>query len=221
MQIIIDGYNLIHTWGWMPSERHPSSLARGRQRMLTRLAQLVPTRARKKVIVVFDAGHWYRIGGIQTLEPNSPTPFLGFDVRFADQYDEADSMIEDLIRRSSNPDKILVVSSDQRLIQAAYRRKATSIRSQDFLDELEKIFPARDGSPNPSDPIQAEANWGSKDKLTQNLQNTDWMTEFNIQANRDLTGADDPQDINPLSNQDDTSETYNPFPPGYGEDLLS
>lgn len=221
MQIIIDGYNLIHTWGWMPSERHPSSLARGRQRMLARLAQFVPTRARKKVMIIFDAGHWYRIGGIQTLKPNSPTSVLGFDVRFADQYDEADSMIEDLIRRSSNPDKILVVSSDQRLIQAAHRRKAKSIRSQDFLDELETIFAPRDRSPNGSSPNQAESNWGSKDKLKQNLQNTDWMTEFNIQTNSELPGNDDHHDFNPLSNQDDTSDTYNPFPPGYGEDLLS
>lgn len=218
MQIIIDGYNLIHAWGWMPTKQHPGSLSRGRQRMFSRLAEFIPADARNQVAIIFDAGHWYPVGEKLSQQTSRSESCWGFDVRFADQYDEADSMIEDLIRQSSNPDQLLVISSDHRLIQAAQRRKAQSVRSQDCLDKLELIFAIPSGRFDTVDLHPDSEDRRIKEQLEQNLKDIDWMAEFQIQTDNQPPATDDKADQH--SNNRDIRKTYNPFPPGYGEDLL-
>ena len=46
----------------------------------------------------------------------------GLTVRFAVRYEEADRLIEELIRADSAPRRLVVVSSDHRLQRAARRR---------------------------------------------------------------------------------------------------
>ena len=48
----------------------------------------------------------------------------GLTVRFASQYPDADSLIEELIDQNTAPRRLTVVSSDHRLQRAAQRRRA-------------------------------------------------------------------------------------------------
>lgn len=60
----------------------------------------------------------------------------GMDVLYAGAGREADDVIELLIARDSAPRRLLVVSTDRRLVRAARRRRAQSLTSQQFLAQL-------------------------------------------------------------------------------------
>lgn len=145
--------------------------------MLQRLAELVPVDFRQRMTIVFDAGQVHRPGNRDQESSPAGQDHYGFGVLFASDYDEADTMIEEMIRRSANPQSLLVVSSDQRLIQAAQRRKARPVRSQDCLDELERLV--RDFSQasriesGPAEPV-------SEKNVSADLKSIDWLAEFQI-----------------------------------------
>ena len=73
-----------------------------------------------------------------------PPDKTGFDnisnleVFFAGLGSDADTVIEDKIRASTAPKRLTVVSSDRRLRVAARARKATSVKSQVFWDNVQK-----------------------------------------------------------------------------------
>jgi len=73
-----------------------------------------------------------------------PRDKSGFDnisnleVFFAGLSSDADTVIEDKIRASTAPRRLTVVSSDRRLRDAARVRKAASVKSQVFWDNLRK-----------------------------------------------------------------------------------
>ena len=60
----------------------------------------------------------------------------GLDLVYAGAHQEADDVIELLIARDTAPRRLLVVSTDRRLAQAARRRRAHSITSEAFLRHL-------------------------------------------------------------------------------------
>ena len=60
----------------------------------------------------------------------------GITVCFAEQYAEADDLIEELIRLDSMLRRLVVVSSDHRLQRAARRRRAKAIDSDVWYAEL-------------------------------------------------------------------------------------
>ena len=60
----------------------------------------------------------------------------GITVRFAAQYEEADELIEELIRADSAPRRLVVVSSDHRIQRAARRRRAKAVDSDVWYAEL-------------------------------------------------------------------------------------
>ncbi|MDB4778317.1 NYN domain-containing protein, partial [bacterium] len=162
MQILIDGYNLLHAIGFRGDLAAPGNLERARLSMLEKLAQYLSPPDRRKVLVVFDAGkrskskpHQYNYQDIQ--------------VEFAHEYEDADSMIEILIQKHSLPRSLLVVSSDHRIQTAARRKKAQFIDSDQWIDQLQ--HPPREFKKKPRD--------STKPSRT---ENTDyWLAKFDTE----------------------------------------
>jgi predicted RNA-binding protein with PIN domain len=73
--------------------------------------------------------------------PRDKTPFdniANLEVFFAGFGTDADTVIEDKIRANSAPRRLLIVSSDRRLRDAARTRKASAIKSEVFWDNIHK-----------------------------------------------------------------------------------
>lgn len=165
MNVLIDGYNLIFQCGLQGRTSGSLALEKARNRLMSELSSRLDDETRSKTTIVFDANN-RPVKAVTDEEQIN-----GLTIIYAVHHDEADSLIEELIRKHSTPKKLLVVSSDHRLHAAARRRKAIAIDSDVWFDQLEENGPQ-------SSPL-------SRVELDEKT---------------------------PLAD-------YNPFPPGYGEDL--
>jgi len=151
MKYLIDGYNLLHAMGALKEGSvGPQGLERARQRLLGWILGVFQDLA-SSVTVIFDGTH-----GEAVLTDH------GIEVIFAGGNEEADDLIERLIKKSSAPGQLSVVSSDRRLRQAAERRQARAISSEDFIDELEKLRKERLKSapgPKTEGPVGSPEEW--------------------------------------------------------------
>jgi uncharacterized protein len=129
MPLLIDGYNLLHASGILGRPHGSRSLERSREALLNVLAQSLPADEIARTTVVFDA-HDPPWGSSRRLDHQ------GITVCFASREQDADSLIEEIIKAHSTPRKLVVVSSDHRLHRAAKRRKATAIDSDRWFGEL-------------------------------------------------------------------------------------
>jgi len=129
VSIIIDGYNLLGTCGFIGSRGGPGMLERARSRLLGFLAQIFSPAERGGVTVVFDSA--VRL-------PDTPDYVLhnGIHVHFASGHRDADEMIIDMLLRHSAPKSLLIVSSDHQIQQAAKRRRARFVDSDKWYDEM-------------------------------------------------------------------------------------
>lgn len=80
--------------------------------------------------VIFDGSGPARRGDLDSV--------LNVEVMFAGFHKDSDSVIEEKITASTDPRRLTIVSSDRRLRRAAAARKATSIKSEDFWEEVKK-----------------------------------------------------------------------------------
>jgi predicted RNA-binding protein with PIN domain len=189
MSLIIDGYNLLNAAGIMPRSAGPHTLERARRALLNFLVASLEAGERSRTTVVFDAGA-DAPRGLPREEQ-----FDEITVRYASQYDEADTLIEELIKAESAPRNLTVVSSDHRLQRAARRRRARGVDSDRWYAEIVarcrgRKEPRDEGSGKPrTSPSADEVEY--------------WTKQF------ELDDAELPN-----------SDPHNPFPPGYGEDLL-
>jgi predicted RNA-binding protein with PIN domain len=126
--IIIDGYNLLGTCGFIGPRGAPGMLERARNRLLGFLAQVFSVSERGDVTVVFDSA--VRL-------PDTPDYVLhnGIHVHFATGHRDADEMIIDMLLRHSAPKSLLIVSSDHQIQQAAQRRRARFVDSDKWYDQ--------------------------------------------------------------------------------------
>jgi hypothetical protein len=125
---LIDGYNLMHAMGILSGPAAPEGLERARQRLLCYLVAAHGGEA-DAVTVVFDAAE----------APPGVRPehdFHGLHVRFAVGHEQADDLIELLIRADPAPRGLHVVSDDHRLQRAARRRHCRALGCGDYLDAL-------------------------------------------------------------------------------------
>ena len=196
MALLIDGYNLLHASGILPRGIGPGTLERSRNALLNFLAEAIEPGELKHTTVVFDAND---------APPGLPraVEFHGMSVRFATQYENADELIEELIKADTSPRKLVVVSSDHRLHRAARRRRATPVDSDKWYAEMLRrrasgASKSPDGPSKPTGPTNAgEVEF--------------WLRQF---------GEVDSPSAPSTKPADADAESRYPFPPGYGDDLL-
>jgi predicted RNA-binding protein with PIN domain len=193
-RIIIDGYNLIFQCGLEGRSRSPKSLERARDRLISALSHL-SAKERARTTVVYDAKK-LPIG-----ESEAKSNRNGVTVHFAIEFEDADSMIEMLISKNSNPKNLLVVSSDHRINKAALRRKSTPIDSDVWFDQLEC---GKESQPSFKIPVASEQQPRISSEELKELKSVDWAAEFGVDEQN-------PTDKNPPA--------FNPFPPGYADDI--
>jgi uncharacterized protein len=129
LAILIDGHNLI---GQMPdlSLADPDDEAKLVQRLkIYRDAVNVP------ITVVFDPGESYT--------PPHSLSGGGVEVVFAGQRKSADRLIISRIQRAADPEHLLVVSSDQEIVNAARRFGAQVMSAPDFVREMARTHGPR------------------------------------------------------------------------------
>src|SRR6266702_1586412 len=97
LAFLIDGYNLIHALGLVRKQIAPKELETARRRLLDFLRE--------------------------RLEPRA----AAITVSFAGRGEEADDVIETLLAQHPAPRRLVVVSDDRRLRDAAVRRRARSM----------------------------------------------------------------------------------------------
>jgi predicted RNA-binding protein with PIN domain len=147
MRILIDGYNLMYTLG-LPGKRHgPDGFRKVRIRFLNDLAAALGAVAAHQTTVVFDASH-------PPVHLPRESIYKGMTIVYAVDEDSADERIEQLIAAHSSPKLLTVVSTDQRIRQAASRRKARAITADAFWQELEA---PRRAPPPPPPTVEEEA----------------------------------------------------------------
>ena len=190
--LIIDGYNVLHSYGRMPPEnraRH-GDLQRAREDLLKRLRRHLSTEELQRTTVIFDSDH----SGLPTRSDDTD-----LIVEYASDHASADDRIIQLIRQHSAPRQLLVVSSDHRIQRAAEARRARVVDSDVWIDQLPERNPGRrdDSRTDETDPANTE-------KPRASAEDTAWWLE--------LMGLNEPGESQPTPDQEI-------FPPGYAEDL--
>lgn len=209
MPLLIDGYNLLHVAGVWGGGRGPGGLERSRLALLNFLAESIEPKELSRTTVVFDA-HNAPSGVPRRLVHR------GIAVCFAAQHEEADDLIEELIRADSAPRRLTVVSSDHRIQRAARRRRANAIDSDVWCDQLvhqreERRMAGANPPVRPPVPLlEEDVNY--------------WLRQFGGAAALAEWFANEKETQGPSADnprRGESSEPFeNPFPPGYGEDLL-
>lgn len=123
-------------------------------------------------------------------------PWEGITARFARGYDDADALLEEFIEQHPAPKSLTVVSGDRRVQRAARHRGAKVEESQAWFDELRKRRTTSGAVTDVKLPPSEDASY--------------WVEQF--------AGVDEQsEEAQPQKNRDSVD---NPFPPGYGDDLL-
>ena len=164
MRLLIDGYNLMYAQGHMGKKFGPDAFRKVRARFLNDLAgRLGPVEAHLTT-VVFDAA----------APPDGfprQTSHKGIAVVFAVDDDSADERIIQLIAEHSAPKQLTVVTSDNRIRQAATRRKARVLTSDQFLVALDRRAHRPSSSPPAAEPERREQTLSAEDAAF-------WLREF-------------------------------------------
>ncbi|NLX98922.1 MAG: hypothetical protein GXY83_22480 [Rhodopirellula sp.] len=214
MAILVDGYNVLYAVGILGGGVGPGTLERARMALLNFLAASLTPDEAATTTVVFDAAD--APGGLPRIYRHRQVT-----VRFAVGHESADALLEELIRRDSAPRRLTVVSSDHRIQRAARRRRARVADSEAWWEELARRRAKRQPRPEnlPAKPVSPL----SDNELAY------WLEQFGAAADsppakrmeQRKLAADQPANRRSTSREiDETDSLANPFPPGYGEDLL-
>jgi predicted RNA-binding protein with PIN domain len=206
MALLIDGYNLLHVTGL--TGRRTAGLQGSREALLRFLAASLPDAVRVGTTIVFDAAE---------APPGLPrvVVFEDMTVRYASEYPDADALLEELIAADYAPRRLTVVSSDHRVQRAARRRRAATIDSDVwFGDALRRRTRTHSAGATPlrskpAGPLsEAEIAY--------------WMSEFAVESEDGESRRAAESDVARSGGDPESAEPTldNPFPPGYGEDLL-
>ena len=138
---IIDGYNLLWSVHKVDSDWQDITDVQ-----LCRLISQYLKAVRRPGEIIFDG-----------VGPPDKTPFdstTGVDIVFSGTSTDADSIIEARIKVDTAPKRLTVVSSDRRIRSAARARKATSVKSEQFWQELVRQLNSRSSTAEPSEKRQ-------------------------------------------------------------------
>ncbi|MGO9109270.1 MAG: NYN domain-containing protein [Thermoguttaceae bacterium] len=154
MLYLIDGYNLLNVASVPVPIRGRANLEKARLALLNFLAESLDPEEVAQTVVVFDA--------------HDPPPGLPREmrhkrllVRFAPRDEDADTLIEELIREDTSPRRLTVISSDHRIQRAAKRRRARAVDSDVWYAEVlrarqQRQQAAADGPERPGGPLLEE-----------------------------------------------------------------
>ena len=173
LQILIDGYNLLFTAGFEGRSRGRGWLQQARQRLIKHLETHLPREDQARTLVVFDVSVDVlkaRERELEDVRGGAVSIRSSIQVAFAFDFDEADDMLESLIRKHSSPKSLTVVSSDNRIRKCAMARRAISIGSDEFLNRLERPV-------NNSEAIADEEALRAELKLS-DREVQEWLREF-------------------------------------------
>ncbi|MEX2188958.1 MAG: NYN domain-containing protein [Pirellulales bacterium] len=235
MAILIDGYNLLHVTGIFGRGIGPGGLERSRRALLNFLAESIDPNELPRTTVVFDAVDAPR-GLPREVKHGDMT------VHYATGYDSADALIEQLVAKSSTPRRLTVVSSDHRLQRAARRRRATAIDSDVWYGALverrrERNLPSPAAAAKPEVPLspdqveywlsafggeaildEAIADGAIADGAMRSSETVRHAERQSDPGDGDSSDGNSDDGDSPESPQRD-APVFNPFPPGYGEDI--
>jgi predicted RNA-binding protein with PIN domain len=200
MALIIDGYNLLHATG---ITGRSGTLQGSREALLRFLAASLDPAVRSQTTVVFDAAE---------APPGLPRTviFETMTVHYASSYDDADELIEELIAKDNVPRSLLVISSDHRIQRAAQRRRAKFIDSDVWFADMDRS--RRQGRRPPPTLALKPQGALSSDEINY------WLAEFAERPS--FESPSNRPHKHTRSSDGGASDLRNPFPPGYGEDLL-
>jgi predicted RNA-binding protein with PIN domain len=132
--LIVDGYNVIHSWPELLRDAG-GNLQAARERLADRLAEYEATRG-VHAILIFD-------GSGSRNRPDGPLAAYAVETRFSSKGLTADHLIERLIvevREATDDYLPITVATSDRLIHAlAMRERAAVTGSRDFIRELESL----------------------------------------------------------------------------------
>lgn len=202
MDLIIDGYNLLHVTGIFADTVGPSALNSLHARFVAFLASSLPPDQSARTTVVFDA-KGRRATARREIRQQ------GIKIVYAARDEEADSVIRELVQKHFSPRNLTVVSSDHQVQRAARRRRATAVDSDCFFREVlrsqrEREAPARHEPEKPPEKLAA-----------QDVEQ--WMRLFGIGAHDPTAANTGPrQEHDPRQGQSPLDEV---FPPEYLKQL--
>ncbi len=159
MRYLIDGYNLIYAIAPLGAHLRPHALERARINLLDRLWRLHGDGS-ASVTVVFDGGKANKRG------IGKGSSYHGIHILYA-VGQEADDVIEELVRQETMPAQLTVVSGDHRLREAARRRGCPCMECLDYLERIGQ-------RPAPSIPADAV----SKPEALSAEETQRWLEEF-------------------------------------------
>lgn len=214
MRLLIDGYNLLHVTHLFGQGALAGTLQGSREALLGFLASALTASQRRTTTIVFDAAG---------APPNLPAMvhFDHIEVRYARGYPDADTLLEEIIEQHRSPRGLLVVSSDHRVQRAARRRGAKTTDSGLWHAETQQAIRSRNpkGFVRRDSPVDSNsvAYWAKQfsgadvDELARQLRSP-------LPSPAPQPPSKAPPPVPGTSHADLGME--NPFPPGYGEDLL-
>jgi predicted RNA-binding protein with PIN domain len=152
MPLLIDGYNVLHQSGLLGKGRGPGWLERARRALVGTVAAALTADEARETTIVFDAKQ-------APPEAAPVTQEHGLHVRYAVGYEDADALLVELIRRAPQPKRLVVVSSDRLVQQAARRQRAQIREAADWFHALRRggaHHPPPPGNEKPDEPLSAE-----------------------------------------------------------------
>lgn len=158
MPLIIDGYNLLHSIHKADEDSDAISDVR-----LCRIVDIFLMQTGQKGEVIFD--------GTGPPDKEKFDNMKKLDVFFAGPASDADTIIENKIKASTDARRLTVVSNDRRILQAARARRATTIKSNVFWNNLQKQLSRRKTAHEP-----AEKHRGLSESETEQ-----WIKFFGIE----------------------------------------
>ena len=242
MPILIDGYNLLFAANIVAEGPGPYEFEASRRALLRFLVTILTDEERRQTTVVFDGR-----GAPPGLPPQDD--FAEMRILFSRPGKEADDLIEEILPCYSAPKTLTVVSSDHRVQRAARRRKATTLDSDVWFRQcLQRRRLPRPQSPGSASRAGADDESDAGGLSAQQVQ--EWLDEFGeidleeirkevnppprrlsqetSQPSADGIVADEDAAKQEATDRPTTGDErrvmdhseFNPFPEGYGEELL-
>lgn len=228
MRLLIDGYNLMHVTDLFGTGDLEGTLRGSREALLNFLSSRLTESERKSTLIVFDAAQ--AIPGLPDALRHE-----GIQIRFSRGYPDADTLIEELLEDAVATKQLVVVSGDRRVQRAARSCGARPIDSATWFSDLRhRVINQESPASKPTHFVEGNQHWVeefSDPKLLKEL-----AEQQNSQKKQALPSKsnDKPKQTDRTNRKPDTLKDkkkspkhadfgkgiLDPFPPGYGEDLL-